>query len=120
MLANWHNTSINCRLVTRLHRDQEDGNLEVSVNQDFNYYQPCCVKARGLFCWLETSLGLMWAGGICSADSAHRDRFPGLVSGYTNPGQAWAFTIGRGVAELVGPLIGSSAWDMREADRFLG
>jgi hypothetical protein len=75
-----------------------------------NHYQPCCVKARGLFCRLEIGLGLMWPGGICSADSAHRYRFPDLVSGYTNPGQAWAFTIGRGMAELVGLLpLGISA-----------
>ena len=61
----------------------------------------------------------MAPGGICFADSTHRYRFPGLVSGYTNPGQAWAFTIGRGMAELVGLLVWPSAWDIHVADRNL-
>jgi hypothetical protein len=77
------------------------------------------VSKQRAFCWLKTGLGLMSLGGICSADSAHCYRFPCLVSRYTNAGEAWAFTIGRGMAELVGLLVWPSAWDIDVADRNL-
>ena len=73
------------------------------------------VSKQRAFCWLKTGLGLMSLGGICSAYSAHRYRFPCLVSRYTNAGEAWTFTIGRGMAELVGLLVWPSAWHLRAA-----
>jgi hypothetical protein len=41
-----------------VYENQKNGDPEISPNPHLNHYPSCCVKARGIFCWLEIGLGI--------------------------------------------------------------